>query len=102
MTTTKSRATRAAEKAQQDSPPNGEAGREPLGAASMRANEPQPELPTAAFDLGAGRIVYYRPSLTLPDGVTVDCPHEQWGHGSEKTALACIRKAAAEHGVKLA
>ena len=64
--------------------------------------EPKPELPSAAFDLGRGRIVYYRPSMTTPDGVTVDCPHQQWGHGSEKAALGCVRKMAAAAGVKLA
>jgi hypothetical protein len=86
MAATKSHASRAAGKAAQDQQQPG----------------PQPELPTATFDLGAGRIVYYRPSLTLPDGTVLDCEHQQWGHGTEKTALACARKMAAEHGVELA
>lgn len=115
MAATRSRATRAAEKAQQDQAkpelcihdldPAACAECNGTAAAQREAEaqpEPKPELPTATFDLGAGRIVYFRPSLTLPDGTVTDCPHEQWGHGSEKTALTCARKMASEHGVGLA
>jgi pyruvate/2-oxoglutarate dehydrogenase complex dihydrolipoamide acyltransferase (E2) component len=63
--------------------------------------KPEPK-PTAPFNLGAGRITFYRPSLTLPDGTVVDCPHEQWGHEKEPHAMKCLRKLAAEHGVALA
>jgi hypothetical protein len=110
MAATKSRATRAAEKAEQDRQQvQGEAQDqdqedqdEEQEDGEQSQPEAQPELPAAAFDLGRGRIVYYRPSLTLPDAVTVDCPHAQWGHGSEKAAMACLRKMAAGRGVELA
>jgi hypothetical protein len=113
MAATKSRATRAAEKAQQDQAkpelcihdldPAACAECNGTAAAQREAEaqpEPKPELPTAALDLGKGRINYYWPALTV-DGESIDCPHAQWGHGSEKTAMACARKMAADRGVKL-
>jgi hypothetical protein len=107
-TTRKSRAQRSAEQAEQDATKAAESGDiEPTAeaveqaAAEQAKPEPKPDLPLATGDLGQGRIVYYQPSVTLPDGTVIDCPHSTWGHGSEKAATACLRKVAAEHGVRL-
>jgi hypothetical protein len=89
-TKSKSRATRAAEQAAQDQ------DQQPA------PEQQKQELPRATFDLGAGRIVYHRPSLTLPDGTVIDCGHETWGHAKAPAAMACLRKMAAERGVELA
>ncbi|HEY5985367.1 MAG TPA: hypothetical protein VIV12_03135 [Streptosporangiaceae bacterium] len=86
MTTTKTRS-RAADAAERD-----------------EAQQPQPEqaeLPLATGDLGAYSLVLHRPKITLPDGRTVNCPHSRWGHEHPKVAQACLRKVAAEHGVRV-
>jgi hypothetical protein len=55
--------------------------------------------------LGAGRITYFHPSFITSEGVEIFCPHGppkgQWGHATEKTALACLRKTAREAGVEI-
>jgi cell division protein FtsN len=125
MTTTKSRATRAADKAEADAvlarnreladrlaeedqdqqPEQEEQEQEQEQPEEEQEQEEQPEpepTPTAAYDLGEGRIRFYRPVLTLPSGETVECPHDRWGHELEPHAMKCLRKLAAGHGVKLA
>jgi hypothetical protein len=111
---TKSRAARAAEQNEQDAIKAAEAGEieptaEAVEQAAAEQEQPQPEpeakpegKPTATYDLGHGRIVFYRPSLTLRDGTVTDCPHAQWGHEKEQHAMKCLRKLAAEQGVALA
>jgi hypothetical protein len=108
-TTRKSRASRAADQAEQqpearsyeDQTTDMADMSDAQWEASDQKPEPTPELPVATGDLGHGRIVYFQPSLVLPDGKTVECPHSQWGHGKESAAAACLRKLAAEHGVKV-
>jgi len=64
--------------------------------------EPKQELPMAGgSDLGAYPLTYHKPSVTLPGGEVVRCPHH-WGHEQPKVAQACLRKLAAEAGVRLA
>jgi hypothetical protein len=94
MTATKSRASQGADRADQDQ------GAQQQPEPEQEA-QPEPK-PAATFDLGAGRITFYRPSLTLPDGTVVDCPHDTWGHEKEPHAMKCLRKLATEHGVTLA
>ena len=60
MATTKSRASRGADKADQDQPE-----REPLGAAGMRANEPEPAGPYAEVGAEEVHIPFYRPSVQV-------------------------------------
>ncbi len=114
--TRKSRAERAAEKAAQDQQPkpeqcphdldpatcaecNGSAAAERQAGTQPEA-EPKPDLPLATGDLGAYQLTYHKPTLTLPDGTTVGCD-SRWGHEQPKAALACLRKLAADHGVRV-
>jgi hypothetical protein len=61
-----------------------------------------PGLPLAkASDLGAYQLTYHKPAVTLASGEVVKCSHH-WGHEGEKAAQACLRKLAAENGVRIA
>jgi hypothetical protein len=61
----------------------------------------KPELPEAKVDLGAYALTYHKPTVTLPSGEVVHCPHSRWGHEAEKAAKACARKLAADNGVTI-
>jgi hypothetical protein len=115
--TRQSRASRAAEQAEENAAlaaaeenaiKAAEAGEiEPTAEAveEAAAAEPEPEskveLPVVQGDLGRGRIVYFQPSLKLPDGTTVECEHSTWGHSKESAAAACLRRLAAANGVQV-
>jgi hypothetical protein len=96
---TKSRASRAADKADQDQQqPQAEAETAPQPEPAKPA---APAKPTATFDLGARPVVYHFPHIVV-NGETFTCPHTAYGHESEKSSMTCVRKLAAEHGAALA
>lgn len=74
---------------------------EAVEAAAEEQPQPKPALPLAVGDLGAGKIAYHRPSLTMPDGTEVTCPHATWGHEKASAAARCLRKLAADNGVRV-
>jgi len=103
MATTKSRAQRSADQAKADQDQEQQQPEEQQQEQPQPEAQPKPEdKPTATFDLGHGRILFYRPSLRLADGTVTDCPHVQWGHEKEQHAMKCLRKLAADRGVTLA
>lgn len=66
----------------------------------------QPEQPQAPKTAKANystkkTITLVWPSVKLPGGRVVKCPHSTWGHSNEKAAQACARKLAADNGVTL-
>lgn len=77
--------------------------REPEGTDEPKPPAPPVEqVPQVAFDLGAYALTYHKPYFEDDDGNKVFCGHQaNWGHESPKAALACLRKAAREHGVEL-
>lgn len=93
QTARKSRASRGADQAQQDQP-------QPEDEETETETE-ETELPLATGTLGAGRIVYHQPQLTMPSGEVIDCGHSQWGHAKPAAAAACLRKMAAANGVRV-
>jgi len=92
-TTSKSRASRAADKAQEGQP---QTGQQETGQPKPEAK--QPAKPEATVDLGAYSYTMHQPVVTGPDGVQHKCPH-RWGHEAEKVAMACARRLAAQAGL---
>lgn len=92
-TTRRSRASRAADKAEANHQPN-------LTAVPSETPKPQPEKPTASLDLGARKIEYFFPSVTI-NGETFSCSHSRYGHESEASAKRCASALASQHGGKL-
>jgi hypothetical protein len=108
MAATKSRATRAAEKAAQD--------QEPQHEAEQPGWRPEvPPEPYALVDTEAYQQTFYRPSVRVcvpgPDGESVEtietCDHDpshggnHWGHRDQAAAMACARRIAAARGLRI-
>jgi hypothetical protein len=60
-----------------------------------------PARPVGTLDLNPQPVVYFRPSVRVGND-THTCPHTAFGHETEKSAMVCARKLAAEHGAVLA
>jgi hypothetical protein len=93
-------ATNEAEDKDQDKLADAEADEEAEADADEEPNEAADEEPVVKADLGAYQLTYHKPVLTLASGEVVKCGHH-WGHEGEPAAKACLRKLAADAGVKL-
>jgi hypothetical protein len=112
-TTTRKRASRAADQDQQQPQEQPEAAAKPgpsieEGKSRMAA---EPASPYALIDSETYPKTFHRPRVRVcvptPDGgeqvETIDrCEHmDRYGHESEKAALACARKIAAQRGLRI-
>jgi hypothetical protein len=50
------------------------------------------------IDLGAAQVTVWKPTIRLSGGTVATCPHQTYGHESEKAAQRCVRSLLAQNG----